>query len=168
MRKIKHDDGVFNRMVGSDREIPSFDRFIMLQKNLNTTDELDHYVDLYKEMINEHRGLFDKLASLEDYITLLRIRENLQFSLYIQKQKGREYIYARVACPNVETVNRDIRKLVGRLDCIPDRNEFDSNPEVLEKSRTLLLEEIDKQLKTTKICLQLQNLTHEEKCNVTI
>lgn len=168
MRKIKYDDGVFNRLVGSGREIPTYDYFILLQKDIKSSDELDDYVDLYKEMINENRGLFDKLATLEDYITLLRIRENLQFSLYIQKQKGREYIYARIACPNVETVNRDIRKLVGRLDILPDRNEFDSNPEVLDKAKTLLLEEIDKQLKTTKICLQLQNLIHEEKRNVTV
>lgn len=137
MRKIRLDDGVFNRIVGNDREIPGYQRFVNLQEGLNSSPKIDQLVRDYEEMTRDHKNLFGTLASLEDLITLMRIRENLDIQLYTQ----REYIYARQACPR-DTKNRDIRVCVGRIDDYKVKDVLLS-PKVMSKAKNIVTENLD-------------------------
>lgn len=138
MRKIRLDDGVFNRMIGTDREISSYERFINLQKGLKSDSKMTKHLKSYKTLTQENENLFRTLASLEDLITLMRIRENLDIQLYTQ----REYIYARQACPR-DTKNRDIRVCVGRIDnYLPTKNVLEL-PAVIARAEEIVREQLD-------------------------
>ena len=141
MRKIRLDDGVFNKIVGSDREISSYERFINTQKGIHGDSKVNRVLDYYKNMVTENSKMFDQLSEMEDLIILLRIRANRDVQLYTQ----REYIYARQACPR-DTKNRDIRVCVGRVDAYPDGNVLE-NPEVLSKADEIVCEYLDQLIK---------------------
>ena len=148
MKKIRHDDGVFNRIIGNEREISAFDRFINQQKGIRSNAKMLHLLERYKDRIENSRGLFDELSQLEDLIILNRIRENRIFDIYVQQQKeGRQYLYARLACPRESTVNRDIRVCVGRVDAYPADTDFRSNEELMNRADQYICEYLDQLIK---------------------
>ena len=164
MRKIRLDDGVFNRMVGTDREISSYERFINLQKGINGDKKVNRYLKMYKNMVEKNVNLFGTLASLEDMITLRRIQNNLDIQLYVQ----REYIYARQACPR-DTKNRDIRVCVGRVDSYPDSKNILDNPKVMEKAENIIHEYLNGLIIEMELILNTKTIKeNEEECSLVI
>jgi hypothetical protein len=146
MRKIKFDDGVFNRIIGSDREISSYDRFSNVQKGILGDRKVETALDYYNRTVQANRNTFERLAHVEDLIILYRIRANRNIDLFIQQQKDRNYIYARIACPR-ETQNRDIRACVGRADIFPEGHDCLQDPEVIAKADEIICEYLDQLIK---------------------
>ena len=153
MRKIRFNDGVFNRIIASDREFSGYDRFINTQKGIRSDRRTEELVNVYKEMTHDHGKTFEQLAHLEDLIILYRIKLNLDVELYIQSHKGRDYIYARQACPR-DTKNKDIRVCVGRSDIYPkDVNPLES-AEVLEKAEGIVVQYINELIREKEFIVQ--------------
>ena len=159
MRKIRLDDGVFNRMVGTDREISSYERFINLQKGINGDKKVNRYLKMYKTLVEENVNLFGTLASLEDMITLRRIQNNLDIQLYVQ----REYIYARQACPR-DTKNRDIRVCVGRVDSYSNSNDdVLHNPKVMERAEYIIHNHLNDLIIEIELILNAKTIKENEE-----
>lgn len=139
MRKIRLDDGVFNRIVGSDREHSSVNQFINVQKTIAGDNKVKKVLNHYKKMATDNVKLFENLSHLEDLIILYRIRANRDIQLYTQ----REYVYARQACPR-DTKNRDIRVCVGRMDAfgVTEENLL-QNKELTNKADEIVCEYLD-------------------------
>lgn len=108
--------GCFTNIIGGQKEIPTYDQFINIQKNLNEPKkELDVLLKLYESGINKNKVEFDNLAKLEDLIMQIRTRDNLK-NEDIKLNVVREYIYARVSFHRKDKDSKDIRVIVGRTD----------------------------------------------------
>jgi hypothetical protein len=164
MRRIRLDDGVFNKMVATDREISTYDRFINAQKGLHTDTKVSNALDIYKKLIGENSKTFEDLSHLEDLIILLRIRSNRDVQLYIQ----REYVYARQSCPR-DTKNRDIRVCVGRVDSYPPSENLLENKEIIEKAEAIVCDYLDQLIEEKEYIVKLTIPNYNEKeCTVSI
>lgn len=150
MRRIRLDDGVFNKIVGTDREISTYDRFINVQKGIETDTKVSQALKLYKDLVNENSKTFEDLSHLEDLIILLRIRSNRDVQLYIQ----REYVYARQSCPR-DTKNRDIRVCVGRVDAYPPSENLLDNKDLIEKADTIICDYLDQLIQEKEYIVKL-------------
>ncbi len=85
-------EGVFIDIVGSSSELSSYDQFINHGDGKKYSKELEELTALYKKEVTKSKVMFEKLASLEEIIIQMRIREDLSD---IKLTQVREYIYAR-------------------------------------------------------------------------
>jgi hypothetical protein len=131
-------DGVFSKIVGSSREISSYDRFMNLENEINSGKKVSDYLTQYKELVHKNKNMFLKLSQMEDLIMLHRIRENLDIQLSTQ----REYVYARQACPRNDTRNQDIRICLAKTE-FHDVNNLQSDVVLMDKAKKKITEIID-------------------------
>lgn len=154
MKTNKLTEGVFSKIVGTSKEISTYDRFINLDNdaNLNVSKDSTHYLNLYRTLINEYKTKFEKLARLEELIMCIRAKENVDD---IKLSLVREYIYARAVCFRDDTQNQDIRVIVGYT-------EFDGTDlEALYKNDVFMA------LAKAKIAKYIDNIVEEKKTVLT-
>lgn len=144
-------DGVFIDIVGSSEEISSYERFLNNGKNIKGK-EVKNITKIYEKMVKDNKDRFEKLASLEEIIIQMRIRETMND---IKLSLVRDYIYARVPFYRKDRKSKDVRVIVDKVDMYPgsekDVNILSGNPEFMERAKKKLIEAIDDEIK--------QNLT---------
>ena len=120
-------DGVFSRIVGDKREISAYDRFMNLEKDIETNPRTTPYLKVYKDMVTRHKAKIKKMADTEELIMLHRIRSNRSIQLSVQ----REYVYARQFCPRNDTRNQDIRICIANTE-FHDITDLENNPVLMD------------------------------------
>jgi hypothetical protein len=91
--------------------------------------------------------VFEQLATLEEIIMQMRIRENLED---IKLSQVREYIYARTPFYRKDKKSKDVRVIVNKVEFYP---ESDGNLEILfsdvvfmEKAKYKLVQAMDSEI----------------------
>jgi len=118
-------EGVFIDIVGSSSELSSYDQFINHGDGKKYSKELEELTALYKKEVTKSKVMFEKLASLEEIIIQMRIREDLSD---IKLTQVREYIYARTPFYRKDKKSKDVRVIVDKVEFHP---ESDGNLEIL-------------------------------------
>lgn len=139
-------DGVFIDIVGNSSKLSGYDQFLNQGGN-NPSRELKKLTDSYKIIISENRLVFEQLASLEEIIMQLRIRENLGD---IKLSQVREYIYARAPFYRKDKVSKDVRVIVNKLEFHPEGNENLNNllgkEEFMNEAKFKLVKAMDNEI----------------------
>jgi hypothetical protein len=137
-------EGVFIDIVGSSSELSSYDQFINHGDGKKYSKELEELTALYKKEVTKSKVMFEKLASLEEIIIQMRIREDLSD---IKLTQVREYIYARTPFYRKDKKSKDVRVIVDKIEFHP---ESDGNLEILlgnkdfmEKAKNKLAQAMD-------------------------
>lgn len=152
-------EGVFTNIVGTSSEISTYNQFINQGEDLNISKELQDLTDTYVKLVNEHKNTFEQLASLEEIIMQMRIKENLDD---IKLSLVREYIYARTPFYRKDKKAKDVRVIVDKIEFHP---EVGTNIEILignedfmarakEKLVTAMDTEIKENVRLLKILLK--------------
>jgi len=113
-------EGVFTNIVGSSKEISAYQQFINNGDKSKYSKDANELIDEYSKLVNKHKSTFQQLASLEEIIMQMRIREDLddiKFSLV------REYIYARSPFYRNDKKAKDVRVIVDKIEFYPDAME---------------------------------------------
>jgi hypothetical protein len=118
-------EGVFTNIVGTSSEISTYNQFINQGEDLNVSKELQDLTDTYVKLVNDHKNTFEQLASLEEIIMQMRIKENLDD---IKLSLVREYIYARTPFYRKDKKAKDVRVIVDKIEFHP---EVGTNIEIL-------------------------------------
>jgi hypothetical protein len=118
-------EGVFTNIVGTSSEISTYNQFINQGEDLNISKELQDLTDTYVKLVNDHKNTFEQLASLEEIIMQMRIKENLDD---IKLSLVREYIYARTPFYRKDKKAKDVRVIVDKIEFHP---EVGTNIEIL-------------------------------------
>jgi len=109
----KTTEGVFSEMIGTDKTISNYEKFINNGKDLKVGKELQKFTNEYRSLIDSNKFTFDQLAKLEEIIMQLRSLENNDV---IKLSLVREYIYARSPFFRMGKESKDIRVIVGTSD----------------------------------------------------
>lgn len=109
-------EGVFIDIVGSSSELSSYDQFINHGDGKKYSKELEELTALYKKEVTKSKVMFEKLASLEEIIIQMRIREDLSD---IKLTQVREYIYARTPFYRKDKKAKDVRVIVDKVEFQP-------------------------------------------------
>ncbi len=109
-------EGVFIDIVGSSSELSSYDQFINHGDGKKYSKELEELTALYKKEVTKSKVMFEKLASLEEIIIQMRIREDLSD---IKLTQVREYIYARTPFYRKDKKSKDVRVIVDKIEFHP-------------------------------------------------
>jgi hypothetical protein len=134
----KYTEGVFTDIVGDQNSIPSYDRFLNVQNDLNPpTGELKKISERYRKQIIKQKVGFEKLAKMEELIMQLRTRDNLK-SGDIKLNILREYVYARIPFYRTDKDTKDVRVLIDSYEMFG--NDIDS----LYGSKELMLLSMEK------------------------
>ena len=159
MRTIRLAEGVFNKIVGTDREISPYERFMNVEKTITHDPKNKPLLNRYRELVTSNVDVVQELAHLEDLIILRRIRSNRDIQLSTQ----RDYVYARQACPRSDTKNQDIRICVARVEPY-DVNNLEGNVELMERADQIVCEYLDDLIKEKESIIKILNTkTHEEE-----
>jgi hypothetical protein len=139
-------EGVFVDIVGNSSKLSGYNQF--LNQGTNTPSrELSKLTSNYKSLITKHKEVFEQLASLEEVIMQLRIRENLHD---IKLSQVREYIYARTPFYRKDKVSKDIRVIVDNMEFHPEGEEnLDNllgNEDFVDKARYKLAQAMDNEI----------------------
>jgi len=110
-------EGVFIDIVGSSSELSSYDQFINHGDGKKYSKELEELTALYKKEVTKSKVMFEKLASLEEIIIQMRIREDLSD---IKLTQVREYIYARTPFYRKDKKSKDVRVIVDKVEFHPE------------------------------------------------
>lgn len=145
-------DGVFVDIVGDNSKLSGYDQFLNQGTN-NPSRELNELTNDYKSLITKHREVFEQLASLEEIIMQLRIRENLGD---IKLSQVREYVYARTPFYRKDKVSKDVRVIVEKIEFYPegmeDINNLFSNQEFMDTAKYKLAKSIDMEISENVRC----------------
>ena len=112
-KQIKHVNGVFSQVVGTDKELSQFELFLN-QSPDKMSGELHDFTDYYKQVVTKWKSQFDTVALLEEIILQLRAKENIT-EVKLSVIRG-EYIYARSPFYRRGGSTKDIRVIVGKTD----------------------------------------------------
>jgi hypothetical protein len=148
-------DGVFVDIVGDNSKLSGYDQFLNQGGN-KPSRELNELTNDYKSLITKHREVFEQLASLEEIIMQLRIRENLGD---IKLSQVREYVYARTPFYRKDKVTKDVRVIVDKMEFYPeggsDINILLGNEDFVERAKYRLAQamdnEIEENIRTIKL-----------------
>lgn len=139
--------GVFIDIVGNPKEISQYQQFINQGDNVNNTPEIKKYLDIYSKMVNDHKNIFEQLASLEEIIMQMRIREDLSD---IKLSLVRDYIYARTPFYRKNNSAKDIRVIVDKLEFYPettgDPTMLFGNEQFMERAKSKLKTAMDMEI----------------------
>jgi hypothetical protein len=140
-------EGVFIDIVGSPSEVSGYDQFLNHGNDVEYTKELKEMTELYKSTVTKNKDVFEQLATLEEIIMQMRIRENLED---IKLSQVREYIYARTPFYRKDKKSKDVRVIVNKVEFYP---ESDGNLEILfsdvafmEKAKYKLVQAMDSEI----------------------
>jgi hypothetical protein len=149
-------DGVFIDLIGTPNELSSYDQFLKQSNGKKLSKELNGLTEIYKKLITENKTTFELLASLEEVIMQMRIRENLDD---IKITQVREYLYVRTPFYRKDRKSKDVRVLVGNLEFYPqvtnDINILLNDEEFMDKARTKLLRAMDNEIQENIRILKL-------------
>lgn len=152
-------EGVFTNIVGTSSEISTYNQFINQGEDLNISKELQDLTDTYVKLVSDHKNTFEQLASLEEIIMQMRIKENLDD---IKLSLVREYIYARTPFYRKDKKAKDVRVIVDKIEFHP---EVGANIEILlgndefmarakEKLVTAMDNEIKENIRLLKVLMK--------------
>jgi hypothetical protein len=141
-------EGVFTNIVGTSSEISTYNQFINQGEDLNVSKELQDLTDTYVKLVNEHKNTFEQLASLEEIIMQMRIKENLDD---IKLSLVREYIYARTPFYRKDKKAKDVRVIVDKVMFQPESAEgvekLLSNESFMATSKKKLVQAMDTEIR---------------------
>jgi hypothetical protein len=118
MSKINNvTQGVFTNIVGTSSEISTYNQFINIGEDLNISKDLREVTKTYMKLVNDNKDKFEQLASLEEVMIQMRIRENLND---VKLLLVREYIYARTPFYRKSKKSKDLRVIVNKIEFYPE------------------------------------------------
>lgn len=128
----KATEGVFADLVGDDKTISLYEKFLNYGKDLKSGKELQKFTQEYRTLIDEYKVNFERLSKLEEIIMQLRSSENIDT---IKLSLVREYIYARSPFFRLGRNSKDIRVIVGTTDSYGDNlDKLYKNQEFMDKA----------------------------------
>jgi len=110
-QKFKHVNGVFTDIVGTDKELSEFERFLN-DGPTKMSPVLSKMTGTYKNIVTRWKTQFDTVSLLEETILQLRAMENIS-EIKLSIVRG-DYIYARSPFYRRGGSTKDIRVIVGR------------------------------------------------------
>lgn len=140
--------GVFTNIVGTSSEISTYNQFINQGGDLNISKDLQDLTDTYVKLVNDSKNTFEQLASLEEIIMQMRIKENLDD---IKLSLVREYIYARTPFYRKDKKAKDVRVIVDKVEFHPevgtDVSILLGNKDFMARSKEKLETAMDSEIK---------------------
>ena len=156
-------EGVFIDIVGNSSKLSGYDQFLN-QGTDKSSRELNKLTNDYKSLIVENKEIFEQLASLEEVIMQLRIRENLDD---IKLSQVREYVYARTPFYRKDKVSKDVRVIVEKIEFYPegmeDINNLFGNQEFMDTAKYKLAKSIDMEISENVRCYKRNYLQNKNK-----
>jgi hypothetical protein len=142
MNKLKHVNGVFTEMVGTQKQLSQFEQFLNMDPK-ESSDELKRLTYTYRNIVTKWKANFDSAALLEETILQLRAKENItEIKLSIVRD---EYIYARSPFYRRGGSTKDIRVIVGKTDIDgEDLNRLSKNIQFMERAKRKIQVAMDK------------------------
>jgi len=142
MNKLKHVNGVFTEIVGTQKELSQFEQFLNMDPK-ESSDELKRLTHTYRNIVTKWKTNFDSTALLEETILQLRAKENItEIKLSIVRD---EYIYARSPFYRRGGSTKDIRVIVGKTDIDgEDLNRLSKNIQFMERAKRKIQVAMDK------------------------
>jgi hypothetical protein len=142
MNKLKHVNGVFTEIVGTQKQLSQFEQFLNMDPK-ESSDELKRLTYTYRNIVTKWKANFDSAALLEETILQLRAKENItEIKLSIVRD---EYIYARSPFYRRGGSTKDIRVIVGKTDIDgEDLNRLSKNIQFMERAKRKIQVAMDK------------------------
>ena len=142
MNKLKHVNGVFTEIVGTQKQLSQFEQFLNMDPK-ESSDELKRLTHTYRNIVTKWKTNFDSTALLEETILQLRAKENItEIKLSIVRD---EYIYARSPFYRRGGSTKDIRVIVGKTDIDgEDLNRLSKNIQFMERAKRKIQVAMDK------------------------
>ena len=109
-KNLKHVNGVFTEIVGTNKQLSEFERFLN-DGPIKMSPVLTKMTGTYKNIVTKWKAQFDTVSLLEETILQLRAKENIK-EIKLSIVRG-DYIYARSPFFRKGSSTKDVRVIVG-------------------------------------------------------
>lgn len=151
-RVNKSIEGVFTDIVGTVKQLSSYDVFIGDAKNASRT--LKPFLETYRKSIIKNKSEFEKLAKLEEIIMQIRSRDEIND---IKLSLVREYIYARCSFYRSGKKIKDIRVVADNtINVGKNIKALAKNKTFMDKAKAKLEKAMNKEIETKIASFQNQ------------
>ena len=155
MVKYNKSDGVFTKIVGTDRKKSSYDVFLENgKKYLKDHQQLQEFTGIYAQLISMNNDSFELLSKLEELILQYRHLEDFKSNEQLKFSVGgrdNAYVYCYTKFYRHGHIREDIKEILGKTDVYgADHHNFIGNPELVSRARTLLERKMDETIRITE------------------
>jgi hypothetical protein len=134
-------EGVFTEIVGTDKELSSYDVFLKYDEE---PQDVKAYVSKYRESITKLKSEFERLSLLEEIIMQIRSKANMSD---IKLSLVREYIYARCSFYRRGKTAKDIRVIVDNVEFWESNmDNLQKNEAFMERAKIKLIAAMEKEI----------------------
>lgn len=143
-KKLKHVNGVFTEIVGTNKQLSEFERFLK-DGPIKMSPVLSKMTVTYKNIVTKWKSQFDTISLLEEAILQLRAKENIK-EIKLSIVRG-DYIYARSPFYRKGASTKDIRVIVGRVvDHGDDLTLLEKDIQFMESAKRFIQVAMNKQI----------------------
>jgi len=143
-RNLKHVNGVFTEIVGTNKQLSEFERFLN-DGPTKMSPVLSKMTGTYKNIVTKWKTQFETVSLLEETILQLRAKENIK-EIKLSIVRG-DYIYARSPFFRKGTSTKDVRVIVGRItEDGDDLNLLEKDIQFMESAKRSIQVAMDKQI----------------------
>ena len=143
-KKLKHVNGVFTEIVGTNKQLSEFERFLK-DGPINMSPVLSKMTVTYKNIVSKWKSQFDTVSLLEEAILQLRAKENIK-EIKLSIVRG-DYIYARSPFFRKGASTKDVRVIVGRIaDHGDDLMLLEKDIQFMESAKRSIQDAMDKKI----------------------
>jgi hypothetical protein len=143
-RNLKHVNGVFTKIVGTNNQLSEFERFLN-DGPIKMTPVLSKMTGTYKNIVTKWKTQFETVSLLEETILQLRAKESIK-EIKLSRVGG-DYIYARSPFFRKGTSTKDVRVIVGRItEDGDDLNSLEKDIQFMESAKRSIEVAMDKQI----------------------
>lgn len=142
MVKYNKSDGVFTKIVGTDRKKSSYDVFLSNGNKYPQDGMLQEFSGIYHQLVEMNKDTFELLCKLEEVILQYRYLEDFRNSNEIKFTVGgrdNAYIYCYTKFYRHGHIREDIKEILGKTEVYgADHHKFVGNSELVERAKTFL------------------------------
>tara|TARA_B110000444_G_scaffold257678_1_gene296693 strand:+ start:5534 stop:6010 length:477 start_codon:yes stop_codon:yes gene_type:complete len=143
-KNLKHVNGVFTEIVGTNKQLSEFERFLN-DGPIKMSPVLTKMTGTYKNIVTKWKAQFDTVSLLEETILQLRAKENIK-EIKLSIVRG-DYIYARSPFFRKGSSTKDVRVIVGNTkNQGNDLNRLEKDIQFMESAKRSIQVAMDKQI----------------------
>lgn len=143
-KNLKHVNGVFTEIVGTNKQLSEFERFLN-DGPIKMSPVLTKMTGTYKNIVTKWKAQFDTVSLLEETILQLRAKENIK-EIKLSIVRG-DYIYARSPFFRKGSSTKDVRVIVGNTkNQGNDLNRLEKDIQFMELAKRSIQVAMDKQI----------------------
>lgn len=154
MVKYQKNNGVFTKIIGTDRKKHLYDIFLASGEKYQVNDQIKEFTGIYEQLVKMNEDSFIVISRLEELIMQLRHLDDFRSSGTVKFSVGgtnNNFIYGYTKFYRHGYQREDFKVIVGKTEIYgADHRKFVGNSELVDRAKRLLENGMNETIRNTE------------------